>query len=246
VGLPEAVLLGVVQGAAEFLPISSDGHLVLARALLGIGPVPVLFDVLLHAGTLLVVLAYFRADLARLVADRDAAYIGRIVVAGAATFAVAWPLKTTMEAAFESTRAAGVGLLATAAVLAATAGRIGDRRTVAPLDALVIGLVQGLAPFPGVSRSGLTIAAAILLGIDRAEAFRFSFLLSIPVVAGAVVLKAVEGGPIGAPPAAVAAAVATAAATGAAALPLLARVVGRSFHRFAWYCAPVGLLALVL
>lgn len=191
-------------------------------------------------------LVYFRADLARLVAARDAAYLGRIAVAGALTFAVAWPLQSVMEAAFESPRAAGLGLLATTAALASTAGRAGNGRGITLADAAVIGLVQGLAPFPGVSRSGLTIAAAILRGVDRAEAFRFSFLLSIPTIGGAIVLKALEGGPVGAPPAAVAAAAATAAASGAAAIAWLARAVPRRFHLFAWYTAPLGLAAIFL
>lgn len=241
----EAAFLGVVQGVAEFLPVSSSGHLVLARTLLGLSDVPPTFDVLLHAGTLLVTLAYFRAEIARRLAARDVGYLAKILLAGAATFLVAFPLKSVMEAAFASSRAAGVGFLVTAGALAATAGRGGAREEPTFRDALLVGLAQGLAPFPGVSRSGVTIAIAILLGVERGAAFRFSFLLSIPTIGGAVVLKALEGGPLGAAPAVAAAAVAVAVATGGAALALLARLVvyPERFHRFAWYCAALGLFA---
>lgn len=240
-----AALLGVVQGLTEFLPVSSDGHLALAQVALGLADVPILFDILLHAGTLAVVLLWFRGDIAALLRARDVGYGAKIVLAGALTLAVALPLEKTMEKAFHDVRTVGTGFLVSAAFLLATLRRgAGGRTEPSWRDALLVGLVQGLAPFPGVSRSGLTISAALLSGMEGAAAMRFSFILSLPTVGGAVFLKVLEGGPLGAGPVEAAIGVAAAAASGTAAVALLSRAVRPGvFHLFGWYCLAVGAVA---
>lgn len=219
----QALVLGLVQGITEFLPVSSSGHLQGVPYLLGWEPSTLAFDVMVHAGTLLAVVLYFRDDLVWLATRSlargtdDPAEVRRarsVVVllavgtlpAGAAGLA----FEGVFEAAFASPRAVAGFLYVTAALLAgaellrrrrvaAQLGKgvrdlVGAERHVDPgrredtlgvRDVTVIGVAQALALFPGISRSGATIAAGMTIGLSRAAAARFSFLLSIPVIAGA-------------------------------------------------------------
>jgi undecaprenyl-diphosphatase len=210
--LAQAVLLGVLQGLTEFLPVSSSGHLALAQQMIpGFNQPGVLLDVSLHVGTLAAAVAYFRRELLEMVAmagamakrrdlteqERDAQrlVIG-IVIATVPTGLIGLFLEKRVEWMFGSAIGVGVCLLITGAAL--IAGEMAGRaRKEAPghpgwLASLVIGIVQGIAVLPGISRSGSTISAARALGISREEAARFSFLASLPAVAGAALLSAVK------------------------------------------------------
>jgi undecaprenyl-diphosphatase len=264
-GLLEAILLGALQGATEWLPVSSSGHLVLAQAYLGVS-VPVFFDLLLHMGTLAVVTAFLRKDILRIVralwgaraaraqgrsakevwwedADRRMALL--VVVGSIPTAAIGFLFLRQFESMFSSPLAVGVALLVTGAFLLllrwAPAPRQGARIGLA--DALLVGVAQGAAIAPGISRSGATIGAGLLRGVDRETAVRLSFLMSIPAIAGASAFQA-SG-------AAVSAAlhlwpvylvgVLTSAAVGWASLWLLVRIVrGAKLHYFSAYCLAVG------
>lgn len=198
-----AVLLGVVQGLTEFLPVSSSGHLAFVQNVVpGFRQVGVLFDVMLHVGTLVALVVYYRkliAEEARLVVSRDPAERARgwrlvflIVVATIPTAIVGLLLKKTVEGAFRNLAAVGVAELATAALLAVTALRrrgAADRESMTYAQAVVIGVFQGIAVLPGLSRSGSTIAAALLVGCAGPWAADFSFLLAIPGIAGAAVVE---------------------------------------------------------
>ena len=194
------ILLGLLQGLTEFLPISSSGHLVVVPAVLGWDEPSLTFDVLLHLGTLVAVVVYFRHDLIGLTlgvlgrgidpdgARRMALYlaVGTIpaVVAGLV-------LGDFFEGLFESPYTTCAELVATALILLAME-RVGDRARRRPLDvgsATAIGVAQAVAILPGISRSGTTIGVGLVLGLSREEATRFSFLLSIPAIAGAGVLS---------------------------------------------------------
>ena len=193
--LGDLSLLAVVQGLTEFLPISSSGHLVLVQSLLGMEEAPLAIDVALHVGTLLAVVVVYRgalADLARDVLAGRLRELGLLFLGSLPVGIVGFTLKDAIERGFHSARLAGVGLLVTA--LALGLGEAGRRRRLAtgreprelgPREALLIGAVQALALVPGISRSGTTIAAGLLLGLAPERAARFSFLLSIPAIAAA-------------------------------------------------------------
>ena len=211
----EAVLLGAVQGLTEFLPVSSSAHLIFVQHYLhgfDQSQAP-LFDVTLHLGTLLSLLVYYRREVFGMAASMlaparfarggraepdapDRRYLFLIVLAMIATALIAFPLRGFAESEFRDPRMIRiVGLeLVITGVLLVTAERLARRRLgrsrVNTADALVVGLAQGLgAGFGGISRSGVTIAAALYRGLDPHAAVRFSFLLSIPAILGAVVVE---------------------------------------------------------
>jgi len=298
------MLLGALQGATEFLPVSSSGHLVLAEHLLGLRP-SLAVNAALHAGTLAAVVFYYRKDLAAMIRqalvsllglfrgrgarriwrEDHATRLGLLIALGSVpTAVIGLALKAPVEQAMDRTAYTCVALLVTGALLWATryaprpvasapsgAGSgpeepapdpaladVADRAAagggeparatdVTPWVALVVGVAQGLAVFPGISRSGATIAAALLLGVARTDAARFAFLLSIPAILGALALEGgalVDAGRTGAVPLALG--VATAVVAGYASLALLVALVRRGgLHYFAFYVIPLGLLGLV-
>ncbi len=190
------LLLGLIQGLTEFLPISSSGHLVLAEAWLGVDKPGLLFDALIHLGTVGSVLIYYRARVGALL-RRPLAPDNRVLIAGVAIATLpgvlaGLALKDAVEAAFASPLAVAGGLCWTGAVLwaAARADRGGRALAGVPWWGFVlIGVAQSVAFFPGVSRSGMTVAAALALGLRRETAAEFSFLLAIPAILGATALQ---------------------------------------------------------
>ncbi len=269
----QAALLGLIQGLTEFLPVSSSGHLVLFQQWLGDSffatDQALLFDLVLHVGTLLPVLWYYRADLGRIVrawlggpsgpgglmgwlkADPDR-WLGFLVVVGSVpTAIIGVGLSDVFESLFHGARPVGAALLVTGALLLATRWRSGGSVDAAGMGigtALIIGLAQGLAITPGISRSGTTIAVALFLGFDRELAARYSFLLSVPAIVGAVGLLAKDGIALdGAGMSALAIGFVTAMVVGYLALVMLVALVRKGgLHRFTWYVWPVGLAALFL
>lgn len=213
----QAFLLGIVQGLTEFLPVSSSAHLVFFQFLLGFSDPLVFFDVILHLGTLVALLIYFAPDLAHLV--RDSVYgiffLSRrkplkeifeiaphsrwalgIIIASIPTALMGFLFKDWFESLFSSLQAVGLALFGTSAILWSTRYYQKGEKTIETarfLDFFLIGVLQGVAIIPGISRSGTTIAAALLLGLEHETAFRFSFLLAIPAILGAGLLEAHHG-----------------------------------------------------
>jgi len=191
----EAALLGLVQGLTEFLPVSSDGHLVIVQRLLGIAEKGMVFEIVVHVATLASVLLFYRkrvAKLARGVLLRDSealVYVGKLAVATLPAVVAALTIGDFLESQFESARAAAVGLLITGAVLWTTRYTYATARLETPSwsTAFWMGCAQAIAILPGVSRSGLTLAAALALGLSPLVAAEFSFLMSIAAIAGAAV-----------------------------------------------------------
>ena len=265
----DALALGVIQGLTEFLPVSSSGHLVVAGALLGVEGGGIAFDVVVHAGTLFAVLLVYGGDLRRILVQTGKALplllqgrvreawalegfrLGLFLVAATIPTAVVGLLfQETFERLFASLFAVGVAFLVTGGVLL-LADRA-SRRTgptedgTRPLSlprALLIGLAQGAAITPGISRSGSTIGAALLVGLDRTRAAQFSFLLSVPAIAGATVLELKDGlPPGGAGLGAYATGFVASALTGFVALRLLLYLIRiERLGVFAWYLFPLGL-----
>ncbi|MCB9545738.1 MAG: undecaprenyl-diphosphate phosphatase [Myxococcales bacterium] len=263
-----AALLGLLQGLTEFLPVSSSGHLVLGKALLGVhlDGGGAAFEVAVHFGTLLSVLVLLRKDVGALLAatgralrspgqitqqyreDASLRLVVAIVVGCLPAGIVGVLFKDELEAAFSSPRLVGGALLFTGLLLLSSRlVRTGDREITLGRG-LLIGVAQAVAILPGVSRSGSTIASAELLGVAPERAARFSFLLSLPVIGGACALKLKDL--LAAPPAddvITALTIGTVASflSGLAALWLLFGVVRRGwFGHFGWYCLAVGALAL--
>lgn len=190
-----AAAWGLIQGLTEFLPVSSSGHLVLIPALFGFEEPGLAASVMLHLGTLLAVVLYYRADLLRLLhlrRDPEARRILLLLAIGtvpAALFGLT--LHGPIEVVFSEPWLAAVALMVTGAILLFTllVGR-GVRRLAEGrwTDGLVVGLAQAFALLPGISRSGMTIAAGMAQGFERREAARFAFLLSIPAIGGAALI----------------------------------------------------------
>jgi undecaprenyl-diphosphatase len=192
-------LWGLIQGLTEFLPISSSGHLVLVPALFGFDEPGLAASVMLHLGTLAAVIAYYRSDLLRLLhlrTDPEARRILMLLVVGtipAALFGLT--LHGPIEVVFSEPWLAAVALMATGVILLFTmlVGR-GMRRLAEGrwTDGMVVGLAQAFALLPGISRSGMTIAAGMSQGFQRGEAARYAFLLSIPSIAGAGLIDGLD------------------------------------------------------
>lgn len=277
------MILGFLQGVTEFLPISSSGHLVVYQWLFGPGgpdETQLLFDVMVHLGTLIAVLIVFRSDIALLVSgawraatghaneDRGALRLLILLAVGtvpAAVFGLGW--KDELVRLFSAPAYVGCAFLVTGTILwlsrfsgqqgrpgspgrpdgSTQAGQTGrDLHRTTWLDALLIGLGQALALIPGISRSGTTISIALLLGLDRRLAARYSFLLAIPAILGAVAVQAGDSGGIPLDQwTAVTVGTLTAAVSGYIALKLLLRiVVAGNLSRFSYYCWGIGLLTL--
>jgi undecaprenyl-diphosphatase len=259
--LLEAILIGIIQGATEFLPISSDGHLVLIPAVFGLSQPDLVLIGLVHAGTLLAIVSYFWRDLLAIaramlggLAQRQPfaaadARLGYFMILGSIPAAIVGLLALDFfEAQFSSPTVAAVGLLITAAFLV-----VGERLKsgakpldrLSWLDALVIGLFQVLALFPGISRSGTTISAGLWRGLDRPTAARFSFLVGLPAIAGAGLLSILDifSAQGSLPMTHYAAAFVAAAVVGYLCIAFLLNWVKRhTLYPFAVYCAVVGLL----
>ncbi|MBN1793676.1 MAG: undecaprenyl-diphosphate phosphatase [Candidatus Omnitrophica bacterium] len=188
----QAIISGAIQGLTEFLPISSSGHLVVSHHLFGLTTPQLVFDIYLHCATLIPIFVVFRKDIAAALRNVDGLGV-LVVIATCVTFLAALPCKHFFIEAFHNPRLVGCMLGITGVLLLTTAvfqnrkraGNASSKKIGVP-QAIIIGLVQACAIMPGISRSGATIATALLLGSCPTEAVRFSFLLSIPAVIAAV------------------------------------------------------------
>ena len=267
VDLLEAIILGIVQGATEFLPVSSSGHLVLVPWWLGFDKPPLLFDVVVHLGTLMAVLVYFWRDWLTLVQaglnalrnrtlqDPDARLLLLLAIGTIPAAIAGVLLDDVFEAAFAEPRAAALALLVTAGLLAMSERVYASTRTLSDInlsDTLVIGVAQAFAIFPGISRSGSTIAAGMLRGLPRPAAARFSFLLATPIIIGAGLKQAFDVltgsvtltddlvGPL-------IVGFLAAAVVGFVSIWFLMRLLqSRRLYGFAVYCAAFGTLSLLV
>ncbi|MEN0111975.1 MAG: undecaprenyl-diphosphate phosphatase [Planctomycetota bacterium] len=255
-GWLEILVLAVVQGLTEFLPVSSSGHLVVANAVLerlGMPPAKDLVEVsiALHLGTLASVLVYYRREVARLLGE-DRRVLPLLIVGTIPAAVVGVGLKkglpeTASDAVLENVLLAGLMFPVTAAILWAASRRTeGDEeyRRISWVRALLVGAAQALAILPGVSRSGATIAAGLGVGLGRESASTFAFLLAIPAILGAGVLEGLDvlkDGSTGTPIDRLAVGFAVSFAVGWAALALLIRFVKRGrLAVFGWYLVPLG------
>ncbi len=201
--LVKAVILGIVQGLTEFLPISSSGHLVIGSQLLHFQEQGMTFDVFLHLGTLVSVLIVFRNEVRDMVTGpflfvagrRDTSVIHAlwwdlyVIIATIPAVIVGLFFKDSIEAVFTSLTVVFVMLAVTGVIMIGTRYLKESAKSVGPVSSFIIGCAQACAILPGLSRSGSTIFTGMLLGVDRQVAARFSFIMSIPAILGAVVLE---------------------------------------------------------
>jgi undecaprenyl-diphosphatase len=250
--IPEAILLGLIQGFTEWLPISSSGHLVIVQSLLGIS-VPAAFDIVIMVGTIVALLFYFRHALHSLVrgicaGDRTALrYCSFIVIAGIGTALVGFSGKTLFRGLFYQPFLVSCLLIGTGIFLfiASTAKPAAGEMTAG--RSFVIGIAQGIAVAPGISRSGSTIGTALLLGIKAEDAAVFSFLIGIPamIIASLVTFLEEPAGTVAIIPLTVA--TVTAFVAGYASIGILMRLLKENrFIIFAYYCIGAGLLFAAL
>ena len=198
----EALLLGLLQGLTEFLPVSSSGHLVMGKAVFGIEHQGVAFEIAVHAATIFSILTVFRKDIGRLLTscftfkyNEDTRCILQILLSMLPVLVVGLFFKTQVEALFGDGLALVGAMLLLTAILLVIAQRTPSKGL--PLkygDAFVMGLAQAIAVLPGLSRSGATISAGLLLGKERSTVVRFSFLMVIIPVLGQAFLDVVKGG----------------------------------------------------
>lgn len=208
--LIQAIIMGLMQGLTEFLPVSSSGHLVLTSSLykyftnkefVSGGSEEIVFDIILHVGTLLAVLLFFKDDIVKLCksffkacqtkdfSDNEAKMAAFILIGTIFTVIVAYPLKIVSESLMNLPYIVGIFLLITGCILYLgewAAEKLKTKTDKIDLKtAIIIGIAQGLASIPGISRSGSTIATGIFLGLDRVTCARYSFLLSLPIIIAA-------------------------------------------------------------
>ena len=253
----EAIVLGAVQGLTEFLPVSSSGHLQIAKALLGVHvDENITFDVMLHAATVLSTIVVMWRELWRLLCgvfsrrfNDEQAYVLKIIVSMIPAGVVGVLFADRIETLFSSLPFVGVMLLLTAALLAfAYYARPRQKDKVSFRDAFIIGCAQAAATMPGLSRSGSTIATGLLLGNRKETAAEFSFIMVIPVILGKMLLDIMSGEmaaiSVGAAP--LAAGFVAAFVTGAFACKFMIEAVKRGkLIWFAVYCAAAGAVAIV-
>lgn len=247
----EAFVLGLVQGATEFLPVSSSGHLVMGQAILGIQVTGVTFEVAVHVATLVSILLVYRkrvAELARGALRGEAPawrYLGLLVLATVPAAAIGLGFGDALEALFEDAWVAGVALLVTGSFLWTARGALGRNPSGRPgvREALLMGVAQAFALVPGISRSGATVVMGLWLGVDAEEAAAFSFLMAVPAILGAAVLELpnLAGGGGGPGTGALLLGSVVAALTGVLAImTFVAMLKKRSFHAFGPYCWAAG------
>lgn len=264
-----AIILGIIQGISEFLPISSSGHLVLAQKYMELfgggsigGEEDITLEIILHLGTLVAIVVIYRNDIMSLFKNalaKDAqtrkeslSYMGYIIIASIPIAIVGLLFKDVIESLFENPLFASSFLFLTGAILYASKfGKVKGDGKITAKKAIIIGISQAFAILPGISRSGSTISTALLCGIDRKEAGRFSFLIFLPAVSGVtlkMVLELAEAGTLGTIfTAEMAAGFITSVIMGFITLTLLLKFIDKgNFYLFSFYCVIVGAISTVV
>ncbi len=258
----EALILGLVQGVTEFLPVSSSGHLVLTEHLFGVGLDDISFEVAIHLATLLAVVIYFFKPLVLVFSSpltmargspshevRQSFRLFTAVCVGTIpAVAVGLLLRDQIESAFSSAFSVSILLIATSAIVLSTRFARPRNAAIGCGRGFIVGCAQAFAMLPGISRSGSTIAAALFSGIDREKSFDFSFILSLPAIIGASILMILDMLEAGAPDGDFAYIIGMAAAfaSGYISLVVLRKlVIGGRFYFFGFYTLIVGLCGVI-
>jgi len=251
-----ALVLGAVQGIAEFLPISSSGHLVILQSLFHIKEGGLVLDTILHLGTAIAIMAVFRNDILALITNpfspdpqkRNSAItmIFFLIIATIPAAIIGVKFDDYFEALFSNPRAAGAMLIVTSLILFISAARKSDGSKVTLIKAIIIGLAQAIAILPGISRSGTTIAIALLIGVSREDAGKFSFLMALPAILGAALLHARKIESLDMQAGALGIGFIISIIMGIVSLKLLMQFVRKGkLYYFGFYCCVVGILSVI-
>lgn len=264
IGILQAIILGIIQGLTEWLPVSSSGHLALVQLAMDL-QVPVFYDAVLHLGTLTGVFAVYRKDIAGIVksiSGRDKAegaypqgkkMLWFIILGTIPTGAIGIAFRSFFEYSFYDPLSIGAGFIITGIFLLITLFLKAGNKKLEPVDAVLIGVGQGLSIFSSISRSGATVAAGMFRGVEREQLVRYSFLLSIPAIIGAVVVDIISAEEqqraelysIGIESYITGAAIS--AIVGYASIRALIKlVIGGKFYLFAFYCFAIGIATFFL
>jgi len=249
----DVTFLAILQGIAEFLPISSSGHLVIGQHLLSVKDAGMQLNVVLHFGTLLSVMIYYRAVIWRIISGFDVRYMSKILISALPAVTVYALFHDRIDAMFERAKTVGALLMFTGAVLAGTRFLPAGTKDVSFFRALWMGVMQAMAILPGVSRSGMTLAAARSGGVEPSKSAEFSFLMSAPLILGGMILEilkmvgdATDGAGDGVGTGLLVWGAVLAALTGYFSLAVLVKTLkGRWFWLFGPYCFTAGLLVLL-
>jgi len=250
--LIQVLILAIIQGIMEWLPISSSGHLVVVQQHLGL-KVPLIFDVSLHVGTLCVIIVAFRKDIAEIVKalykldfkSEEGKLAIHIALGSIPTAIIGLLFHDIFKLLFNSTLAVGTALIITGFILYFSKLRKNGKE-LSYLDSLLIGIAQGVAIAPGISRSGITLSTGFLRRIKKEVIFRYSFLLSIPAVIGATVMESKDLVVGEVDMVALLFGVVVSMMVGYVSLKLLLKIVLKEkFHLFAYYCWIIGLIIVV-
>ena len=250
----QAVILGVVQGITEFFPISSSGHLVILQNLFGLKEPMLAFDVFLHFGTIISVLIFFWKDILAMLRERNS-LLKFIIIGSIPTFIIAVAFKKIVERLFTSSLVVGYSLVITGLFLLVAGYFAIYNKTMRRdkgltiLDSIIIGIAQGVGIVPGISRSGATIGTGLIAGLEAGTAIKFSFLLSVPAVLGANLLKMKEiyGTLITVDAVPFFAGAIAAAVTGIIAIRVLYNILRKNlFALFGIYCLLAGAAVIIL
>ena len=192
--LIEAILLGFIQGITEFLPISSSGHLVIGNYFLGIENNNILFEVFVHLGTLSAIIFYYKIELSKMlngivVKEKESLHYFRLIIIATIPAVLAGLFFNDQIKSFYNIESVSICFLITGCILFLSKFYNKADKSITYLFAFLIGIAQAFAILPGISRSGVTIGIALLIGIHNKEASKFSFILAIPVITGAVILE---------------------------------------------------------
>ena len=244
----DALILGILQGITEFLPVSSSGHLVLGQKLLGINVPGNAFEVILHIGTLMSILVVFWPDIQRLLSDikdyHTRTYIFTLLLGTIPAIIVGLSLKDQIALMFDNAHSVALGLIVTGIILISSKWFLNKKLDLTLVKGFSIGLAQALAIIPGISRSGATICTGLMMGLSAEEAARFSFLLAIPAIAGAGILTAMDIDKISLGMDVMAVGLLSSFLVGWAALKWLLNLLKTGkFHWFGVYCLLLGIIA---
>jgi len=258
----KAVIIGLVQALTEFLPVSSSGHMVIAKTFLGMEEVGITMEVVTHLATALAVIVYFRKRIISILGAvvkavtagprnleesqaADFKFFLYIILASVPAGLVGFLIRDEVGRLFENVTTTAIMLILTG-IFVLLSGRLA--RSVASIGvgrSLIIGVAQAIAIIPGVSRSGLTVGSGLLSGARKQETFEFSLLLSLPAILGATAIEALSGR-MGGDPVVILAAAIPAFVCGYFAISLLFRAIVRNrFHLFGFYLIPLGILVLI-
>lgn len=260
--LLQSVLLGIIQGVAEFLPVSSSGHLVIARHLMGFGDIPILFDVLMHVPTLIAIIIVFRKRIGEILVSlsrvirrsngpedgENLRLLGVICVATVCTALAGFGLAKLQDRFVLTTKFVSALFLLTAVILILSRSFRGSKqyRDLGIKEGIITGIAQGIGVLPGISRSGITISASLAARMSRERAGEYAFLVSIPAILGAVAFKVGDLEALAISPLVLTAGMLTSFVVGLFSLLLLLRIVRRGrLYLFSFYLIPLGIVTLL-